>query len=53
MTELRENMTSIEPSLTYGDGLMMVHEEKILLQGFRSAQLLTTRAPVDLPAIFQ
>ena len=50
-TELKENMViSIEPSLTYGDGLMMVHEENIVVRS-RSAQLLTTRAPVDLPAI--
>ena len=32
-TELKENMVlTLEPSLSYGDGLMMVHEEAIVLR---------------------
>jgi len=50
-TELAENMVlTLEPSLSYGDGLMMVHEENIVVrQG--GARLLTTRAPAELPVI--
>ena len=51
LTELTENMVlTIEPSLSYGDGLMMVHEENIVLRA-GGAELLTRRAPPELPVI--
>lgn len=50
-TILQENMVlTIEPSLSYGDGLMMVHEENIVVTN-KGAQLLTHRAPTELPVI--
>ena len=50
-TVLAENMVlTIEPSLSYGDGLMMVHEENIVVER-DGATLLTTRAAPDLPVI--
>ena len=50
-TELVENMVlTIEPSLSYGDGLMMVHEENIVVRS-GGAELLTRRAPSALPVI--
>lgn len=50
-TELKENMViAIEPSLYYGDGLMMVHEENVVLSS-NAATLLTTRAPIELPIV--
>ena len=50
-TELRKNMVlTIEPSLSYGDGLMMVHEENIVV-GATTATLLTTRAASELPVV--
>ncbi len=50
-TEITENMVlTIEPSLSYGDGLMMVHEENIVV-GAQKARLLTTRAPEVLPVV--
>jgi Xaa-Pro aminopeptidase len=50
-TVLTENMVlTLEPSLSYGDGLMMVHEENIVV-GADSARLLTTRAAPELPVI--
>ena len=50
-TELAENMVlTIEPSLSYGDGLMMVHEENIVVRE-DGAELLTRRAPPELPLI--
>ena len=50
-TVLTENMVlTIEPSLSYGDGLMMVHEENILV-GAAGATLLTTRAASELPVV--
>lgn len=50
-TVLKENMVlTIEPSLCYGDGLMMVHEENIVV-GNGGATLLTTRAAAELPII--
>ena len=50
-TVLAENMVlTIEPSLSYGDGLMMVHEENIVVER-NGATLLTTRAGPELPVI--
>jgi Xaa-Pro aminopeptidase len=51
MTVLQENMVlTLEPSLGYGDGLMMVHEENIIV-GKNGGQLLSTRAAPELPVI--
>jgi len=41
---------TIEPSLSYGDGLMMVHEENIVV-GSTKARLLSKRAAAELPVI--
>ena len=50
-TELLENMVlTLEPSLSYGNGLMMVHEENIVVTP-KGGQLLTTRAAPELPII--
>ena len=50
-TELKENMVlTIEPSLSYGDGLMMVHEENIVVGG-GEAKLLSTRAVPELMVV--
>ncbi len=50
-TVLKENMVlTIEPSLAYGNGLMMVHEENIVITA-DGARLLTERAPEELPVI--
>lgn len=50
-TEIRENMVlTLEPSLSYGDGRIMVHEENIVVRP-DGAQLLTTRAAPELPVI--
>jgi len=50
-TVLKPGMVlTLEPSLSYGDGLMMVHEENIVVDE-EGASLLTTRAPRDLPVI--
>ena len=50
-TVIEENMVlTLEPSLSYGDGLMMVHEENIVVRE-GGAELLTTRAPAELPVI--
>ena len=50
-TELKENMVlTLEPSLSYGDGLMMVHEENIVVRA-DGAKLLTERAVAELPVI--
>ena len=50
-TVLQKNMVlTIEPSLSYGDGLMMVHEENIVV-GDNSATLLTSRAPAEIMVI--
>jgi Xaa-Pro aminopeptidase len=50
-TEIKPNMVlTIEPSLSYGDGLMMVHEEDIVV-GDIGATLLTRRAAMELPVI--
>ena len=50
-TILEPNMVlTLEPSVAYGDGLMMVHEENIVLRG-TGVELLTARAPVEMPVI--
>lgn len=50
-TEIKQNMVlTIEPSLSYGNGLMMVHEENIVV-GSSGAQLLSERAAQELPII--
>lgn len=50
-TVLLENMVlTIEPSLSYGEGLMMVHEENIVV-GAEGSRLLTTRAAPELPVV--
>lgn len=50
-TELKENMVlTLEPSLSYGNGLMMVHEENIVIRT-DGAELLTERAAIELPVI--
>ena len=50
-TELAENMVlTLEPSLTYGAGLTMVHEENIVVTA-TGPHLLTARAPTELPVI--
>ncbi|SEW37999.1 Xaa-Pro aminopeptidase [Aliiroseovarius sediminilitoris] len=50
-TVLQENMVlTLEPSLGYGDGRIMVHEENIVVRA-EGAELLTTRAPHDLQVI--
>lgn len=50
-TELRDNMVlTLEPSVSYGDGLMMVHEENIVVTE-NGGQLLTKRAASELPII--
>jgi Xaa-Pro aminopeptidase len=50
-TELKENMVlTIEPSLSFGDGHMMVHEENIVVTN-GAARLLSSRAARELPVI--
>lgn len=50
-TVLRAGMVlTLEPSLSYGDGHIMVHEENIVLRD-DGAELLTTRATPELPVI--
>ena len=50
-TVLQENMVlTIEPSLSYADGRVMVHEENIVVRG-GTAELLTARAAPELPVI--
>jgi len=50
-TVLQENMVlTLEPSLGYGDGLMMVHEENIVIRN-NGPELLTRRAESELPII--
>ncbi len=50
-TELKENMVlTLEPSLSYGEGLMMVHEENIVVRA-NGAELLSRRASESLPII--
>ena len=43
---------TLEPSLSYGRGHMMVHEENILVTE-TGAELLTTRAPNTLPVLLK
>ncbi|NDW52060.1 Xaa-Pro peptidase family protein [Aliiroseovarius sp. PrR006] len=50
-TVIEENMVlTLEPSLSYGDGRIMVHEENIVVRA-EGAKLLTTRAAPELPVI--
>ncbi|MFV1528849.1 MULTISPECIES: M24 family metallopeptidase [unclassified Phaeobacter] len=50
-TEITENMVlTLEPSLSYGNGRIMVHEEDIVVRA-AGAQLLTERAAPELPII--
>lgn len=50
-TELKESMVlTLEPSLSYGEGLMMVHEENIVIRA-DGAELLSERAAPELPVI--
>ncbi|WP_298812853.1 Xaa-Pro peptidase family protein [uncultured Roseibium sp.] len=50
-TPIAENMVlTLEPSLSYGDALIMVHEENIVIRE-DGAQLLSERASRDLPVI--
>ena len=50
-TLLEEGMVlTLEPSLGYGDGLMMVHEEVVVVRA-RGAELLTNRAEPELPVV--
>ncbi len=50
-TVIEENMVlTLEPSLGYGDGRVMVHEENIVVGG-DGARLLTERAAPELPVI--
>lgn len=51
ITEIKENMVlTLEPSVSYGDGRMMVHEENIVVRA-KGAELLTERAPAELLVI--
>ncbi|MEC9296174.1 MAG: M24 family metallopeptidase, partial [SAR324 cluster bacterium] len=50
-TVLVENMViTLEPSLSYGDGLIMVHEENLVVQN-GAPRLLSVRATPELPII--
>ena len=50
-TVIKENMVlTLEPSLSYGKGLMMVHEENIVIHE-SGATLLSERASTALPVI--
>lgn len=50
-TVLEENMVlTLEPSLSYGNGHIMVHEENIVVRA-GGAELLSTRAAPELPVI--
>jgi Xaa-Pro aminopeptidase len=50
-TVLEENMViTLEPSLSYGDGRIMVHEENIVVQN-GAPRLLSRRADQQLPII--
>jgi Xaa-Pro aminopeptidase len=48
---LEENMViTLEPSLNYGDGRIMVHEENLVVQN-GAPRLLSIRANPELPII--
>ncbi|MEM7744195.1 MAG: Xaa-Pro peptidase family protein [Pseudomonadota bacterium] len=50
-TELAEGMVlTLEPSVSFGDGLMLVHEENIVITA-GAPRLLTARASASLPVI--
>lgn len=50
-TVIEENMVlTLEPSLSYGNGYIMVHEENIVVRA-DGAELLSTRAAPELPVI--
>ena len=50
-TVLLANMViTIEPSMSYGEGLMMVHEENIVVRD-GAARLLTSRADYEMPVV--
>ena len=50
-TTIKENMVlTLEPSLSYGDQRVMVHEEDIVIRA-GGAELLTVRAAPELPVI--
>ncbi len=50
-TLLQDDMVlTLEPSLSYGDGLMMVHEENVVVTP-GGGRLLSTRAAPELPVI--
>ncbi len=50
-TVLEENMVlTLEPSLSYGDGRIMVHEENIVVTS-GAPRLLSVRTPAELPVI--
>ncbi len=50
-TVIEENMVlTLEPSLSYGDGRIMVHEENIVVRA-DGAELLSARAAPELPVI--
>lgn len=51
MTVLKPGMViTIEPCMAYGDGMVMVHEENLVIRE-NGAELLTRRAPAELPII--
>jgi Xaa-Pro aminopeptidase len=50
-TVLAENMViTLEPSLNYGNGQIMVHEENLVVQN-GAPRLLSVRAAPELPVI--
>ena len=50
-TMMRPGMVmTLEPSMTYGDGRVMVHEENLVIRD-SSPELLSRRAPAELPVI--
>ena len=50
-TVLKAGMVvTMEPSMGFGDGKIMVHEENVVIRE-NGVELLTRRAPVDLPVI--
>ena len=50
-TVLKAGMViTLEPSMGYGDGRIMVHEENVVIRD-NGAELLSRRAPAKLPVI--